>query len=229
MSEKPKLLIFASGSNTIGFKGTTAANLLCHIRNGYIDADVVGVVSHHSEGSVKDIARKYKAPFFYLAEGKYYKGKEGKKAYDEIIIETGAEFFALMGYFKRAYLPAQTTWSFHGGYIEDTANTYDEGIRARTLELFEKGAVISTAISGLFVTDTGKYDDGPIFFEKEVAIYKEDNLNTLNNRVKKAEYKWQPKIVKLILEGKISWDGKDPNSLRVPEGYEFLPRSRKER
>jgi folate-dependent phosphoribosylglycinamide formyltransferase PurN len=72
---------------------------------------------------------------------------------------------------------------------------------------------------------TAEYDKGPIFFEYRVPLHKEMTADDIASAVNKAEHQWQPKITNLVVHKEISWDGKDPTSLRIPEGYGYLPRA----
>jgi phosphoribosylglycinamide formyltransferase-1 len=63
-----------------------------------------------------------------------------------------------------------------------------------------------------FVTE--KYDEGPLFFSQSVPILPDDTVETLAKRVNEAEHKWQPIITQKVLSNQISWNGKNPNSLK---------------
>ena len=45
----------------------------------------------------------------------------------------------------------------------------------------------------------------------------------IQKKVNAAEHHWQPRITNMIIHEKILWDGENPNSLTVPDGYQFLP------
>ncbi|PIR40142.1 MAG: hypothetical protein COV33_01460 [Candidatus Zambryskibacteria bacterium CG10_big_fil_rev_8_21_14_0_10_34_34] len=73
-------------------------------------------------------------------------------------------------------------------------------------------AVTHSAVSMHFVTE--KYDEGPLFFSQSVPILPNDTAETLAKRVNEAEHKWQPVITEKVLTGEISWDGKNPKTLK---------------
>ena len=55
-----------------------------------------------------------------------------------------------------------------------------------------------------------------------ILVEEGDDGPALGERVNKVEHGWQSYITNLVVNGLISWDGKDPKSLKVPEGYQFL-------
>ena len=68
---RPKLFIFASGTATGG--GSGFEKLVTASRNGVLDADIVGVVSNHEHGGVRERAERLGVPFFYFPGPYTYK------------------------------------------------------------------------------------------------------------------------------------------------------------
>ena len=87
------------------------------------------------------------------------------------------------------------------------------------IEAFKSREAERSAVTMHFVTE--KYDEGPIFFQYPVFIQDDDTPLTLAARVNKIEHAWQSFITNLVLEGDISWDGKNKKSLIVPSWYTF--------
>ena len=73
-----------------------------------------------------------------------------------------------------------------------------------------------------FVTD--EMDRGPVFFEHRLPLKKGMSAEEIEKAVRQAEHEWQPQITNMVVHGEISWDGKDPASLKVPPTYQYLPR-----
>src|SRR5262249_14492057 len=65
---------------------------------------------------------------------------------------------------------------------------------------------------------TAEYDKGPIFFENRVPLRKGMSADEIASAVNKMEHVHQPRITNLVVHKEISWDGKNPGSLRIPEG-----------
>lgn len=82
--------------------------------------------------------------------------------------------------------------------------------------------VVHTAVSMHFATQ--KYDEGPLIFWLPLRILPSDMPDSLGSFVNANEHRYQPWVTDLVVNGKISWSGRDPKSLVVPMGYEFLPR-----
>ena len=109
---KPKLLIFASGSKTGG--GSGFQELVLNTRSGVLNADIVGVVSNHANGGVKEKADAHGITFIHLPNP--IKAED----YLSIAKETGAEWFALSGWFKFVYgLDPTRTFNIHPGLLMD--------------------------------------------------------------------------------------------------------------
>jgi folate-dependent phosphoribosylglycinamide formyltransferase PurN len=77
-----------------------------------------------------------------------------------------------------------------------------------------------SAVTMHFVTE--EYDQGPVFFEYKVPVIYSD-WERLKRAVNDAEHYFQPYVTDLVVNGKIIWDGEDPNSLRAQKPYQFLP------
>ena len=124
-------------------------------------------------------------------------------------------------------LDTKTTFNIHPGPLPEFGGTgmYGHHVHAAVLEAFHRGRLTHSAVCMHFVTS--RYDEGPVFFRHPVPILENDTLETLGQRVNEAEHKFQPMITDLIVRGEISWDGKNPDSLRVPAGYRFLPKADK--
>ena len=70
-----------------------------------------------------------------------------------------------------------------------------------------------------FLDELASRDSCPIFFLGKVAIEPGDTAETLAMRVNEREHFWQPRITDLIVNEKITWDGKHRDSLQLPQNY----------
>jgi len=211
-----KLLIFASGSKDGG--GSGFQELVENSRTGVLNAQIVAVVSNRESGGVKQKADKLGVPFIYFPE------PWDQESYRKIVLLAGADFISLSGWLKRTIgLDTATTINIHPGLLPRFGGKgmYGHHVHEAVIEAYRKGEVKESAVSMHFVTE--KYDEGPIFFKYPVLIRRNDTAETLGERVNKIEHGWQSYITNLVINGKISWDGKDPKSLKVPPGYPFLP------
>jgi phosphoribosylglycinamide formyltransferase-1 len=212
---KPKLLVFASG--TEGGGGSGFETLGIGAREGVLDAEIVGVVSNHKDGGVRRIADKFGIPFFYFGPPWSYVG------YVLFARESGAEFFALSGWIKKVeYLDPRVTFNIHPGPVPTFGGRgmYGHHVHERVMQAYRAGIITHTMVCMHFVTK--QYDEGPCFFRRRVPIQPDDTPETLGKRVNDCEHRWQPYVTNLVVNRQIQWDGKDIASLRVPPGYQIL-------
>lgn len=210
-----KLLVFASGTKDGG--GSGFENLVKAQRAGIIKAEVVGVVSNHESGGVRQKADDLGIKFVHF-EGPYT-----AEEYQRIVAETGADYVALSGWLRLVLgLDPRRTFNIHPGPLPKFggAGMYGIHVHEAVLESYKKGEITNTEVTMHFVTE--KYDEGPVFFRYPVVIEENDTPESLQERVNKVEHERQPKITDMVVNGEISWDGKDPESLKVPEGYRYI-------
>jgi len=201
-----KILIFASGSKDGG--GSGFQELVENSRTGVLSAEIVAVVSNHENGGVRKRADKLAVPFIHFSG-----------EYKEIVDRFKPDLVCLSGWLKLVKgLDSAKTINIHPGSLPEFggAGMYGHHVHEAVIN----SGVKETAVSMHFVTE--EYDEGPVFFRYPIAVRKNDTADTLAGRVNKIEHSWQSYITNLVVQGEISWDGKDPNSLVVPEGYKFI-------
>ncbi|MEK9177075.1 MAG: formyltransferase family protein [Patescibacteria group bacterium] len=219
----PKILVFASGTASGG--GSGFENLVRHSRDpqGDLKAEIVGVVSNHQNGGVRLRAEALHVPFFHFPE------PHDAEHYRELAARSGAEWFALSGWLKMIHgLDPARTFNVHPALLSALggrfggANMYGRKVHEAVKAALETGEITGSGVSMHFVTD--EYDRGPVFFEHPMPLRPGMSAEEIQEKVYGIERVWQPKITNLIVNGDISWDGKDPSTLKVPEGYTFLPK-----
>jgi len=219
----PKILVFASGTAEGG--GSGFENLVRHSRDadGDLKADIVGVVSNYEHGGVRLRADALNIPFVYFS------GDFNEKLYQRIAQKSGAGWFALSGWLKKVEgLDSSRTFNIHPALLSALegrfggAGMYGERVHKAVKSALDMGEVNGSGVSMHFVTD--EYDRGPVFFEFRVPLTPGMSAGGIQEKVNKAEHDWQPKITNMVVHGEISWDGKDPHSLKVPEGYRYMPK-----
>lgn len=213
-----KLLVFASGSPSGG--GSGFQKLVLASRGGPLHADVVGVVSNHIDGGVRERAWNLGVPFIHFPK------PWTAERYQEIATASGAEFFALSGWLKLVCgldpttpFNSRTVFNIHPGPLPAFGGSgmYGHHVHEAVMEAFRRGEVTHSAVSMHFVTEG--YDRGPVFFQTEVEIATGDNADTLAERVNQREHLYQPLVTDYVVSRRISWDGVNPNSLRCPSDF----------
>ena len=206
-----KLLIFASGGKDPDDGGSGFQELVENARAGVLEAEIVAVVSSHIHGGVRARADKLGIRFVYFPLPRE------AEDYQHIVTETQADFVALSGWLKmtKGLDPARTL-NIHPGDAKRFGGPgmYGHFVHEAVMAAYAKGEVACSAVTMHFVTE--KYDEGPVIFRYPVAIRRDDTPETLAKRVNKIEHAWQSYITNLVIRGDISWDGKNPSTLKVP-------------
>ncbi len=205
--QKPKIVVFASGTATGG--GSGFENL---VRSKDLNADIVAVVSNHEHGGVRERAERLGVPFIFFTPD---------SDYAKIVSDSGAEWVALSGWFKlvKGLDPARTI-NIHPALLSQLDHRfggkgmYGHHINEAVKAALDAGEIAESGFTMHFVTE--EMDRGPAFFEHRALLAKGMSADDIAKAVNKAEHEWQPKITNLVVHGEISWDGKDPASLVVP-------------
>lgn len=216
-----EVVVFASWSKD--WWGSWFANL--HKSNMWFK--IAGVISNHEQGGVRQNAdalwvrfEHMKAPF----TGDRYKAIVDKVSKDAVV--------ALSGWLKPVEgLNPTLTINIHPWPVFDNITPELEGLRFAWAGMYghhvheaihsayQKGLIKRTCVTMHFVT--AEYDKGPIIFQIPVEITDDDTPNTIAGKVNKIEHQWQPYVTQLVVNWDISWDWKDPRTLKFPDWYQF--------
>lgn len=202
----PRLLIFASGTPQSG--GSGFRHLVGTTRTGALDANIVGVVSNHKDGGVRAAARNLDIPFIHFPP------PHEAAEYRMLVEEFEPDFVACSGWLKMVRgLDPRTTFNIHPGPLPEFGGPgmYGHHVHEAVLEAYRHRKITRSAVSMHFVTD--EYDQGPVFFRHPVEIEPGDTRESLGIRVNAMEHEWQAKVTNEVLAGRITWDGKNPESL----------------
>lgn len=215
---KPKGIIFASGTEIDG--GTGAENLAVELPDLF-----VAMISNHERGGVMKRSKAVGMPFFY------FPGPYTQEGYREVVkkvckktnVSEGDLWYVLSGWFKKVYgLDPARTINIHPASLPRFGGKgmYGEKLHRVVWDTYKKGEITESEVVMHFVTP--EYDQGPIFFRSRILMKGARNFEEFRNIVRSREHSMQPRITRLVMEKKISWNGKDPASLKVPEDY-WLP------
>ncbi len=218
---KRKLIVFATGTKSGGGSGFEALvnatrTMDPQTRRPILDAEIVAVVSNHEHGGVREKANRLGIPFIYFA------GPYTAEAYQKIVGDTGAGWVALSGWLKLVLgLDPRRSINIHPGPLPRFGGTgmYGHHVHDAVHTAFQKREIRCSAVSMHFVTE--KYDEGPVFFRREIELFPDDTPESIGTRVNVTERLWQPIITNLVVQEQIRWDGKDPQSLIVPKGIPY--------
>lgn len=215
---RPQVLVFASGSYEGG--GSGFQKLVEASRSRPLDADIVAVVSNYANGGVCTQADKLGIPFVHFPK------PWTAEAYQHIASESGASFFALSGWLKlvtgldaTTSFNSRTVFNIHPGPLPEFGGLGFHGhhVHEAVIAAYQRGEITQSAVSMHFVTE--EYDRGPVFFRCNVKINEDDTPDSIGSRVNSQEHIWQPRITNMVVNGSITWDGVNPNSLQCPAEY----------
>jgi len=159
----PRLLVFASGTEEGG--GSGFVKLVEASRDGVLQAEIVGVVSNHTNGGVRQKADGLNVPFLH------FDGPFNAQNYQDHVCNTQAEFVSLSGWLKLvAGLDPRMTINIHPGPLPYLGYTQDFGgpgmyghhVHEAVMQAYHVGKLTESRVSMHFVTE--KYDEGPVFF-----------------------------------------------------------------
>ncbi|MDP3965632.1 MAG: formyltransferase family protein [bacterium] len=234
---RPKVIVFASGTKENGLPargaqagGSGFENLVEASHAGILDADIVAVVSNHEHGGVRERADRLGIPFVYFSPSEHSNIlKNVGMSYEQVVRKRGAEWVALSGWFKHVQgLDPRRTFNIHPALLSQLGGRfggkgmYGHREHAAVKAANDAGEITESGVSMHFVTD--EYDRGPVFFEYRIPLKKGMTADEIQSAVQSVEHEWQPRITNMVVHGEIAWDGKNPESLVVPKGYQYLPR-----
>lgn len=200
-----KIAVLASGGNTGG--GSGFEKLFEPIFVGDFPAQMLCVLSNHQRGGVYERARRLGVRFIHFEEP-----WTAERCYD--LIGEHVDLICMSGWLKLIKgLDPQRTINIHPGPLPDFGGRGMHGhhVHESVMNAYHAGKVTHSAVSMHFVTN--EYDKGPVFFQLPVEIKPDDTPGTLGDRVNAAEHEYQWKLTKYVLEGRIAWDGINPDSL----------------
>jgi folate-dependent phosphoribosylglycinamide formyltransferase PurN len=251
----PRLAIFAAGekynpeleqqgkpqSGGSGFEKLVEAR-----DSGVLVAEIVVVVSNHEHGGVREKADRLGIPFVYFPK------PWNAENYQRIVRESGAEWVALSGWIKLVKtrcvgglfwwfwsllsliglnkgLDPRKLFNIHPALLSQLngrfggKGKFGHHVHDAKKTALDAGEINESGPTMHFVTN--EYDRGPAFFELAIPLVSSMTAYEIGKAVNQVEHVWQPRITNMVIHGEISWDGVNPNSLQVPKGYQYLPRT----
>jgi len=222
---KPRILVFASGSAEGG--GSGFEKLVEASRNGPLNAEIVAVVSNHMNGGVRKRADSLGIRFLH------FPGPWTATEYQKFANGTGADFFALSGWLKlvvgldlNTRFNPKTVFNIHPGPLPRFGGPgmYGHHVHEAVIEAFKRGEITHSAATMHFTAipkNRKDYDKGPVFLDCRVKIEENDTPDSLQHRVNACEHYYQSRMTNLVVNGLISWDGVNPDSLICPRDHEI--------
>lgn len=222
---KHRLLVFASGEppSKGGGGGSSFERLVHECRNGYLNAEVVAVVCNYPDNKVAQRARRLGVQFEYFVHSKDDPAAN-ERQYVSLVEKYQPDLVILAGWLKLFTGLDQITvpvLNIHPGHTKLHGCLHGAGVHRAVMQDFAASLVTETFVSIHYVT--AKYDDGPVIFQFPVRIHPDDTTETLAERVLEVEHSYYWRVIKLVLEGFITWDCNPAHSPVFPETYAYRP------
>ena len=200
---KTRVLVFASGDEKGGGSGFQDLVEFSRTDPPVLDAQIVGVISNHPSGGVRQKADALHVPF------EHWSGPFDSKGYRARVERYRADFVMCSGWLKfvRGLDPAKTV-NIHPGPLPRFGGSgmYGHHVHEAVIAAYRRGEITQSAVTMHFVDDVA-YDNGPIIFQMPVLIRPDDDAVTLAKRVNEKERAWQSHILNLVVHGYISLGG----------------------
>ncbi len=228
---KPRALIGISG-------GGTGLNNLCEATaDGRLDMEIIGVVHNVPCGGLA-FAKKHGVPTRHFPKHERVSG-----AHERLVHEMSDGDPECFLFLSGALWPVEMKHgpddpgpgldprfgaNIHPGLLsllglDETPLLGGDGMHGDHVHMKALKEGLSGSGLGMHFL-TKKYDGGPIVFEYPLPIIYE-GWEHLKKGVNAMEHYFQPYVTNLIAHRKIRWDGKNRDSLIVPDGYRFLPQA----
>lgn len=220
---KPKIIVLASGSEQPDkSSGQTFKALAQATVDGVLNAQIVGVASHHQQGSVADLAREYGIPFSWIENPK------DPECYLDLWESFDYQLRVLAGYNYKVHYPGRKTVNIHPALLPECGGKGWYGRQVHERVAFALRYNLQTEY-GLTIHFAGEeIDTGPTILQLRVALPPHCRWHiraeNLEETVKAHEQYWYPRVINRILTDQIRWDGLHNDSLIVPDGYRSVCR-----
>jgi len=217
---KKRVLVFASGDAKGGGSGFQELVEFSRTDPPILDAEIVGVVSHHEQGGVCKRADILGIPF------KFWPGPFDTAGYQACVREFAADFVMCSGWLKLVKgLDIKTTINIHPGPLPQFGGPgmYGHYVHEAVIAAHKRGEITQSAVTMHFVDEI--FDHGPNIFMLPVSIRPDDNPETLAKRVNEKERAWQSYILNCVVQGDIYLEGSTVHRIN---GAENLPHQKEE-
>ena len=195
-------------SRTLGIlisgRGSNLQAILDAIDDGSLDAKVGIVISNKASAQGLERAEKASVPTAVLSHEDY----DSREAFDEAVLgvlrEHGVSVVCLAG-FMRILSPVLVR-----AYPNKILNIHPSLLPA-FIGLDAQGQAVDhgVKVSGCTVHLVDEeLDHGPILLQTTVPVHENDTEESLSARILEEEHKLYPKAIQLVLDGKVSVDGR---------------------
>lgn len=198
------IALFASG------RGTNLQAIINAVEAGKIRAVISCVIGDRKDAFALERARRSGIEAIYINPKDFSSGEEFDKEAIKHLQRHKVELVVLAGFMRllSSYFVDQYTnriLNIHPALLPSFKGT--EGIK----DAWDYGVKV-TGPTVHFVT--GELDAGPIIIQKPVVVEEDDTMDTLEEKIHRAEHEIYPEAVRLFAEGKIKVLGRKVKILK---------------
>lgn len=192
-----KIAVLISGT------GTNMVAIINAINNGELDASIEYVVSSngHAKGIVKARAAGIDTVVFEPADYADPEAVDHKMV--ELFEARGVEYVVMAGYMRKVTPVLLDAYPNRVVNLHPALLPKHRGAHA-IQDAYDAGDDV-TGITIHFANE--EYDKGPIIFQHEVPIDKDEPVDILEAHIHEAEHTYYPKVLQLIAQGKVHVTG----------------------
>lgn len=188
-------------------RGTDLQAVIDAIEAKELNAEIAVVVSDKPDAFILERAKSHGIKTEIMDFKAFASREEADKKVSEIFESNGVELILLIGYMKLlsnwfVHKYENRIMNIHPSLLPAFAGGMDKGVHETILE-----AGVKVSGCTLHFVDEGT-DSGPIIMQKAVPVVEGETIDSLKEKVQKAEQEVIVKAVKLFGEGKIKVEGK---------------------
>jgi phosphoribosylglycinamide formyltransferase-1 len=201
MNRALRLAVLLSGN------GTTLQNLLDHIADGQLQAEVVRVIASRADAFGLTRAEQAGVPTAVVVPKDYASAEEFSRRIFDSCRHARADLVCLAGFLQLiripddfqarvmnihpSLIPAFCGKGFYGHHVHEAALAYGVKISGCTVHFADNA-----------------YDHGPIILQRAVPVLDDDTPETLATRIFIEECQAYPDAIRLFAEGRLHLEGR---------------------
>lgn len=185
-----RLALFGSG------RGSNGKAIYKAIEDGYIDGEIVLIMSDRPNVGIVDKGRAWQIPVYVIEPTMYAQKEDWSQAMLDVLSTYTVDGVLLAGYMR--VLPPTFVQAYRGNIL----NIHPSLLPAFTgLQAQKQALVKGVKYTGCTVhfVDEGM-DTGPIIAQAVVPVYEDDTEDTLAKRILQEEHRIYPEAVRLFCE-----------------------------
>lgn len=198
LSYQPLSLGFLASHN-----GTTMQGIIASLNAGLLKGIVKVVISNNSSSNALKFARSSKIPAFHISEKKYTTPEKTDMAIRNCLISHKVNLVIMSGYMKKVGKFTIAAFSnrilnVHPSLLPRHTGLWGDSVHQAVLSSKDKVTGVTIHIADIH------YDHGPVLWQSEVPVLKDDTVETLKSRVQKEEINAFTILLQKIQVGEIS-------------------------